>query len=416
MRRGGRRNQQQTSAPDFELIRASLAQEVPWLSRAIWALRGPYWRPGIGTAGVSSDGRVYVDPAVLQWKTSSIQAMLEHEVWHVVLDHAARANRVGVTRATHLTWNGAADCEIHSGSIRPGSLDTLRAEIKPDKPIEPRTFDLPEGLSAEEYYYMLMDSDNANKQTSLASGSGADGVPRDYEGADAADGDLADVPGWTWGEAESIRREVASAILDQSSRCRGVVPAGALRWAEKHLGPPVVDWRTLLRQSLQGTLSKPGMSDFTYSRPSRRDPAALRGYVSPGTCRRQATVALVVDTSGSVSNKMLGLALREVTGIARAVGGEVWAAACDSATSKFRRIRRPEDISLLGGGGTDMRRGILDALTVRPRPKVVVVATDGETPWPTVSDMPSGMSLIALLLGDKATRPPDSIEAIHVSE
>ncbi|MFE0465160.1 VWA-like domain-containing protein [Kitasatospora sp. NPDC058965] len=41
---------------------------------------------------------------------------------------------------------------------------------------------------------------------------------------------------------------------------------------------------------------------------------------------------------------------------------------------------RAEGIPLLGGGGTDLRTGFRTAL--RTRPDVIVVLTDGQTPWP----------------------------------
>ncbi len=43
---------------------------------------------------------------------------------------------------------------------------------------------------------------------------------------------------------------------------------------------------------------------------------------------------------------------------------------------------RAEDIPLIGGGGTDLRAGFAKALRANPRPDVVVVLTDGQTPWP----------------------------------
>jgi len=38
---------------------------------------------------------------------------------------------------------------------------------------------------------------------------------------------------------------------------------------------------------------------------------------------------------------------------------------------------------LAGGGGTDMRPLIAEAAQAKPQPGVIVVCTDGYTPWPS---------------------------------
>ena len=54
----------------------------------------------------------------------------------------------------------------------------------------------------------------------------------------------------------------------------------------------------------------------------------------------------------------------------------------------------------LNGGGTDMGRGIEAAMRLRPKPSVIVVLTDGYTPWP--HERPRGVRVIVGLLTEYA--------------
>ena len=60
-------------------------------------------------------------------------------------------------------------------------------------------------------------------------------------------------------------------------------------------------------------------------------------------------------------------------------------------------------VELLGGGGTDMGAAS-PAPRLRPRPEVVVVLTDGETPWPAAP--PPGVRVIVGLIGESAPEAP----------
>jgi predicted metal-dependent peptidase len=57
-------------------------------------------------------------------------------------------------------------------------------------------------------------------------------------------------------------------------------------------------------------------------------------------------------------------------------------------------------VRLVGGGGTDLRVGIAAAQASRPRPDVVVVLTDGYTPWPA---QPTRARLVVAIIGDEGT-------------
>jgi predicted metal-dependent peptidase len=84
-------------------------------------------------------------------------------------------------------------------------------------------------------------------------------------------------------------------------------------------------------------------------------------------------------------------------------GASVTVLACDAAVSAVTRVRKATDATLVGGGGTDMRVGIAAATRQRPRPDLIVVLTDGYTPWPNTP--PPGSAVIAAMLG----RPDETL-------
>jgi len=146
----------------------------------------------------------------------------------------------------------------------------------------------------------------------------------------------------------------------------------------------VQDWRVLLGAAFRGCLAAgSGAGDYTYRRPGRRTPALGGAVVLPSLRRPLPHVAVVIDTSGSVTDTDLGSALSEVAGVCRAVGlqgNRVAVYSCDAGVHTAQLVCRAEEIRLVGGGGTDLRRGFARALAAAPRPDVVVVLTDGYTP------------------------------------
>lgn len=212
-------------------------------------------------------------------------------------------------------------------------------------------------------------------------GSGADGIARDYE----IEGDKIDA-GIDSDRADIIRQKVATEIANHSKN-RGNVPGGLERWA-KELLEPTVDWRRELSSIIRRSFAQvAGIRDYTYSRPSRRDSAMRstgQSIVLPAM-RQPAPpkVSIVIDTSGSMSDDMLSWALSETQGVLRSLGSSgrnVKVISCDAKAS-IQKVSRIDQVTLAGGGGTDMRVGIDAALRDRERPDVIIVLTDGYTPW-----------------------------------
>lgn len=137
--------------------------------------------------------------------------------------------------------------------------------------------------------------------------------------------------------------------------------------------------------------------------------------VLPSLRRPLPRVAVVIDTSGSMGESEIAAALAEVTGVLREVGirgNRVTVLACDADVRAVSRVTSAEQITLSGGGGTDMRVGIAAALEVRERPHIVIVLTDGLTPWP---DENPSCRIIAALIGPSAPAAPPWVESVRIT-
>lgn len=182
-------------------------------------------------------------------------------------------------------------------------------------------------------------------------------------------------------EADILAREVAKDIREHAKRSRSSIPAHWQRWADELLEPQV-DWRKELAQVLHRTVVRAGQDLHTMARPSRRQ-SAYKPFIMPGKRSIRPEIAVIVDTSGSIGDAELSQAVSEVVAIVRANGyNEITVMSVDADVHTVKKVRRKEDIQLAGGGGTDMGIGLKAASKLKPKPDIVIVLTDGITPWP----------------------------------
>lgn len=377
-------------------------RDLPYLAHALYALV-PVPSDEVPTITCDEYWRVYLNPIWLQTAPiSAIGAELAHLTWHLLQDHAGRARDLRVDADSASSWKQAADAALEH--------TLLSAALAPAGLPKASDFGLPTGRSAEEYYASLSKLP-ANQDTTgdrdLATGepdcgSGCDGLRRNSELPPGLDlGEIGP------DEARQIRRRVAIAYREHITG-RGTEPGDAWRWTQQILEPAIA-WQPLLGSAVRRAVGwTNGNTDYTYSRRSRRQ-SAVPNVVLPGTRRPIPNVALVIDTSGSVDDELLGRALGEVDGALRGLGvtgSSVAVLACDAAVHTVARVRKARDAKLAGGGGTDMRVGIAEAGLLRPRPDVIVVFTDGYTPWP--EQPPSGSAVIAAMLGRHGSVLPPS--------
>ncbi|GAA1737412.1 vWA domain-containing protein [Luedemannella helvata] len=373
------------------------AGDRPYLASALYAL-AVVPSAAVPTMAVDRHWRCYANAGFVErTPVAELAGVWLHEVAHLLRDHHGRAERLPARyQGDHARVNLAQDCEINDDLTDDGVP-------LPADHIRPATFGLPKGLLFEHYL-----PDIPPQPACPRCGSGAYGgvEPWDLPPADRAASTVSPT------EADAIRRVTADAIRAHQ-KSRGDVPAGWRRWADDIL-EPTVDWRQVLAGSVRQAVAWAGGAvDYTYRRPSRRA-ASQAAVVLPSLRRPVPAVAIVVDTSGSMSDDDLAEAIAEVAGVLRGVGirgNRVTVLACDAAVHTAQRISRAEELEFSGGGGTDMREGIAAALAQPQRPDVVVVLTDGETPWP---NEPVATRVIAGLIGDEPPLPPEWIESVRI--
>lgn len=393
----------------IQAARFLLNKKRPYLATALWALQA-IEKEGLGTMAVDKKWRLYYDPKIEKvWETEEIAGVIYHEILHLLRDHPNRLLNYPAEIA-----NIAADAEIND--------DLLKEKVKlPDDPVTPQKINMPEGLLAEEYAEQLMKQSSEilsnllsnfikNKEKprpgagncgSIATGRKA---PWELEDTEEENSSNKEAPGYTDTELEIIRKQVAKDIEEFSQKNPGTVPNYMIRWAKEKLKPKV-NWKKELSATIKNTIATiSGMVDYTYNRPSRRQSAA-GSVILPSLRQPVPNVAVVIDTSGSISDRMLSQAIAEVEGILKSAGlkGGIRYIACDydvHVTDKITNINR---IKLQGGGGTNMAQGIKAAAELKPRPDICVILTDGYTPWP--DNPPTKMKVIVGLINDNETSP-----------
>jgi predicted metal-dependent peptidase len=381
----------------FQSMRFSATRLQPYLASAIFAMT-PVASPGRGTFAVDRHWRLYLDMEMARtWGVERAAGVLLHEANHLLRKHHERGVSHKVSGATALTWNVACDIAIND--------DLISAGLSLPSPILPSTFGLATGDVEEHYYERLRRSETAPGVFSC--GSGAGGPAEDNELDEQEASVIDDV------DAFNIRQEVRIAISrsDPSN-----VPGGMTRWAIDTNDDSRIHWKTLLRGALaREAHSSSGLARATWTRSHRRS-QPQDTFLKPGYRRLGLRIAVVLDTSGSIDQSLLDIAASELQGLLRTVrGGTLTLIPCDSQSHVPRQLKQASMIPAPGGGSTDLRVGISCAAEVVPSPDLIVVLTDGVTPWPRRA--PERTRVIAVVISPRSPLPSGpGITAIRVHD
>jgi predicted metal-dependent peptidase len=325
-----------------------------------------------------TDGRrMYFAERYFEYQPEEQVAIAIHEALHVALRHVQRGdaleNREGSAFDSRC-WNIACDavinhsirachwCALPSGAWFPE--DCLAAEQLKQRPAE---------LWTVEEIYAEIQRDEERRDKLLSKG---DRVPG------------ADIDGT--GEASFPEQGVHEQSLEQGIwRQRllraqaGSAPGSVLRRLAAQVPKSAVRWEAVLRNFLTTRLMP--LTEESWSRPSRRTLALGKDavWMEPGTNRRRGIrrAGVVIDTSGSIDDRLLHTFIVEINGLMTRTGCEVLLVDCDARVQQVSMHRKPiQGYVAKGGGGTDFRPAI-DALRRVPL-DVAVYFTDLEGAFP----------------------------------
>lgn len=248
-------------------------------------------------------------------------------------------------------------------------------------------------------------------------GSGVCGEQRPWE--DGKPGEGGNAPGTTEAEGAAVRRDVAHAIKKQKANGRGHTPGGWDVWADTQLEAPKVRWQDRLHAIARQAITRcRGDRLTTYRRLSRSSIVNNCAVIKPSTYEIVPTVVVVVDTSGSMGHgraSRLESALSEAEGILKLNKVKGYFLDCDANVyGKAQDVKSVRGARVSGGGGTNMRVGVLAAKKQKVKPDIIVLLTDGDTPWPSAEEV-KGTTIITGIVHESGTNGcPPWMNPIHI--
>ena len=319
----------------------------------------------------ATDGRnFYYNSRFIQMlRPREIEFLFGHEVLHCVYDHFGRRG----DRDPQL-FNIANDFAVNADLIK----HKVGEKITTVPCLHDAKYD---GMSSEEIYdilYEKADKINLGDLLDKLIDEHLDGEG-DADGDGDQDGKGKGRPQLSAADRQAIKDEIKEAMLAaaQTTDGAGNIPAGVMRMI-KDLTEPQMNWRELLRMNLESTIK----SDYTWMRPSRR------GWhidaVMPGRKNDEMIdIAIAIDTSGSIGEKMLKDFLGEIQGIMDSFPAyKIHIVSFDTDTYNpvqydSDNLDSIVDYEPAGGGGTDFDAIYRYLKNEDIQPRRLVVFTDG---------------------------------------
>ncbi len=403
--------------------------------------------------------QIWFNPGFLDsLSDSELDFVMMHELLHVVLQHCTRTGDRQPEQ-----FNIACDIVVNSNILLENKMDPRSITLSQWGESMHTAPDGKEGYeyTAEQVYGMLTPPKKSKPKKGSGSQPGDDGNSGDSQGGmdvdiDTKGGNSNDpgsigggtprsqmgrakkvqdkgTPGdatWDdhtqWGMLEEddtlrdvwVKRTIDAAeaiTIRDPSNTRGLLPMFAQRLLED-LKKPQIDWRTILNEFIQEEVV-----DYSFTPPDRRFDDG--DFFLPDFNEKDDMVEdilFMIDTSGSMSDKMITAAYSEVKGAIDQFGGKLkgWLGFFDAAIIEPQPFTDADEFKVIqpaGGGGTDfqiifeyVQQYMQDKL-----PASIIILTDGYAPFPK-EHLAMGIPVLWLLNNENVTPPWGKIARIQV--
>lgn len=281
------------------------------------------------------------------WKSLSNlhkQGLLIHELGHIINFHLTEYKHLKDPRIANIAMDLYINQYIPPAMLPPGGC-------MPDK------FDVPEGLSTNEYYDLLIQEKNQNqtcKNVLMAMGNGDDQC-------NDADGNPIMVPDHQWDEidqaSEARQKMVAKNVegllrntIEQLKKSNpGSIPGGLEEMLDDmfQIEPPKFNWKQFVRRFI-GTSTKTWDSSTRYRKNKRfrGQPALKEDFYSH--------ILVALDTSFSMDKDDLEEMRNELVHMYK-TGHDITVLLCDTKINKQFKFKPTGPFNIDGRGGTDFQ-------------------------------------------------------------
>lgn len=315
-------------------------------------------------AGVSLDTEPFtltINPLLLgKYKIKEIIYIICHEIEHIVLDHPSQGMKLNPSRLMeeHMKLNLAMDASVNDRlNFEVNSHSNIIATPNDlvDSKVFSEYFNLKNVRSMQDflYYYRMIPKDKKNDSGNDIASRYSDGgnskevvTSKDSKGGCSHNWSDSDTSEDLKERTRDFVKRVVDGIPEES---RGLFPAYQSEAISKILKPAEIRWEQVLKKYI-GLIPIPFKK--TKMRLNRRQPDRfdIPGRVNDRTIR----LVVAIDTSGSMSNKMLEKVFIEIFEILRKSKFELTIIECDASIGRVYQASKLGDINLkvTGRGGT----------------------------------------------------------------